>query len=171
MAKQESLIALVLVTGKCLDRKFLSLTSIHSLPFCLSTAQPRAIVTSSLSESSGYLWGVSMTSWPFCLYWLLFGIVWSLPSYGSILSQLRNTTLLNFLLSVDTHFSLSFAGSYSCTLHILGLLSVLPQASVLPEQSHLWAWPATLGITDSQTEEAVRSHLPGREAFSFFFFF
>lgn len=103
MAKQGSLTALVLVTGKCLDRKSLSLTSVHPpFHFCPSTAQPRAIVTSSLS-------GPVDTSWE--LPWPLVHLVSLVTVWDHLISSFfwkhplsieEHHALLNFPLSVDT---------------------------------------------------------------------
>ena len=108
-----------------------------------------------------------MTSWPSCLCWLLFGIIWSLPSSGSILSQLRNTTL---------SWISSFLWTPLLTLFcwLIFFYSVYPgtslsatQASVLPEQSHLWAWlPIPLASLIFKQREGCQKLPARREAFS-----
>lgn len=167
MAKQGSLIALVLVIGKCLDRKFLSLTSIHSLHFCLSTAQPRAIVTSPLSGPVDTSWELA---WPLGHFASVGYCLGSFDPFFLLEASSLNwgtPRSLEFPPFGGHHFSLSFAGSYSSTLHILGLLSVLPQASVLPEQSHLWAWlPIPLASLILKQREGCQKSPARREAFS-----
>lgn len=166
MAKQGSLIALVLATGKCLDRKFLSLTSVHSLHFCLSTAQPRAVETSSLSgpvDSSwelpwplGHLASVGYCSGSFDPFLLLeaSSLNWGTPRS------------LEFPPFCGHHFSLSFAGSYSPTLRILGLLSVLPRPLFFlnnPIYGLGFQYPWHHWF--SNRGRAVRSYLPGERLF------